>query len=168
MRRRVLILLGVPLVAVVILLLFSYGIIAVDWVSFMEIQPSIGYQEPPRRLPPEEAVPVSRPAYLDNSQAVANPVPADPVSLQRGTILFSLNCAVCHGTQGHGDGPVTQFWRADVPRPADLTAQGIAQLPDGVLYTIVTQGLGGMPPLRENMTEREYWDVINYVRSLKP
>jgi mono/diheme cytochrome c family protein len=168
MKRRVLIILGVPVAALVVLLLFSYGIIAVDWLSFMEVQPSIGYQEPPRRLPPEGAIPVSQPAYLDNSQSLINPVPADQVSLQRGAILFSLNCAVCHGAQGHGDGPVTQFWRQDARRPADLTAQGIGQLPDSVLYTIVTQGLGGMPPLRENMTEREYWDVINYVRNLKP
>jgi mono/diheme cytochrome c family protein len=168
MRRRILLIVGVPLVALALIVLLSYDIIVVDFRSFMEVQPSIRYQEPPRRLPAEGAVPLSQPAYLDGNQSPANPVPADGVSLQRGAILFSLNCAVCHGAQGHGDGPVTQFWRQDARRPANLTDPRIGQYADGVLYGIVTQGFGGMPPLRENMNEREYWDVINYVRSLQP
>jgi mono/diheme cytochrome c family protein len=166
MTRRIVLIVGVPVVAVVLLVLVSYDIIGVDFTSFMEDQPSIDYQQGPRRLVPDEAVPLSRPSYLDMPATMANPVPADEVSLQRGAILFSLNCAVCHGSGGHGDGPVTAFWRADARRPADLTDPRISQYPAGLLYRVVTQGLGGMPPLRENMSEREYWDVINYVQSL--
>ena len=168
MSRRVVLIVGLPLLAVVVLLLFTYDIIGVDWKSFMEVQPSIGYQEPPRRLPAEGAVPLSQPTYLDGNQLPSNPVPADQVSLQRGAILFSLNCAVCHGSAGQGDGSVTSFWREDARRPANLTDARIGQYPDGILYDIVTQGFGGMPPLRENMNEREYWDVINHVRTLQP
>jgi mono/diheme cytochrome c family protein len=166
--KRLLIVLAVLAVAVVGFVLVTYEVIGVDFTSFMEDQPSIGYQEAPRRLPAEGAVPLSQPAYLDGNQVPANPVPADAVSLQRGAILFSLNCAVCHGARGQGDGPITKFWREDARRPANLTDPSIGQLPAGTLYRIVTQGLGGMPPLRENMTEREYWDVINYVQSLQP
>jgi mono/diheme cytochrome c family protein len=166
--RRILIVLAVLAVAGYGLLMATYEVVGVDFTSFMEDQPSIGYQESPRRLPAADAVPLSRPAYLDVAAGVTNPVPADEVSLQRGKILFDLNCALCHGPQGKGDGPITRFWREDARRPANLTDPRIGQYPDGTLYGIVTRGLGGMPPHRENMTEREYWDVINYVRSLQP
>jgi mono/diheme cytochrome c family protein len=167
-RRRLFIVLGVLAVAGCLLLMVTYEIIAVDWISFMEDQPAVDYQEPPRRLPPEESVPLSRPAYLDVRSDLTNPVPADAVSLQRGELLFSFHCAACHGAAGQGDGPVVEFWQEGRRRPANLTEDRFREYPDGILYNVITQGLGGMPPLRENMTERQYWDVINFVHSLQP
>jgi mono/diheme cytochrome c family protein len=166
--RRILIPLAVLAVVGTLFLMLTYDIIFIDFVSFMEDQPSIGYQEPPRRLLAEEAMPVSQPAYFDVPANLQNPVPADEVSLQRGEILFSLNCSVCHGRKGQGDGPVVESWQADARRPANLTAERFNQYPDNLLYGVITQGLGGMPPLRENMTERQTWDVINYVHTLQP
>jgi mono/diheme cytochrome c family protein len=158
----------VILLVVVLAGLFFYEVIAIDWLSFMEDQPSIGYQEPPRRLPAAEAVPISRPAWQDVPADLVNPVPADEVSLQRGALLFDTNCAVCHGAQGAADGPVLQFWREDARRPANLTDQRFAQYPDSGLYRVITQGIGAMPPLRENVTERQIWDIINHVHTLQP
>ena len=168
MIRRLLILLAVLAVAGYGLLMVTYEIIAVDFVSFMEDQPSVDYQAGPRLLPPEEAVPVSRPSYLDVRSDLVNPVPADEVSLERGATLYSFHCAVCHGPSGQGDGSVVAFWREDARRPANLTEARFRDYPDNILYNVITQGLGGMPPLRENMTERQYWDVVNFVHSLEP
>ena len=167
MRRIVISLVALGVVGYVILML-TYEIVGVDFVGFMEDQPSIGYQDSPRRLPPQGAVPLSRPAYLDVPQTVTNPVPADEVSLQRGKLLYGFHCAVCHGQAGQGRGPVVEFWREDARPPANLTEARFSQYPDGTLYRVVTQGLGGMPPLRENLTERQRWDVINYVHALQP
>ena len=98
---------------------------------------------------------------------LVNPVPADEVSLQRGELLYGFHCSVCHGELGAGDGPVVAFWAEDARRPANLTEPRIGQYPDGTLYRIITQGVGAMPPLRENVTERQRWDVINYLRTLQ-
>jgi mono/diheme cytochrome c family protein len=166
--RRWLIPLLILVVAGGLLLMLTYEVIYVDVVSFMEDQPSVGYQEPPRRYAPEGAVPIERPAYLDEPATMVNPIPADEVSLQRGALLFSVHCAPCHGPRGRGDGPIVKFWKPDARRPADLSADRFNQYPDSLLYGVITQGVGGMPPLRENMNERQYWDVINYVRSLQP
>jgi mono/diheme cytochrome c family protein len=144
-----------------------YEIVGVDVVSFMEDQPSIHYQEGPRRLPPEDSVPISQPSYLSELQDAVNPVPSDGVSLERGEALYGFHCAVCHGQLGQGDGSVVEFWREDARHPADLTESRIGEYPDGTLYRIITQGFGAMPPLRENLTERQRWDVINYVRTLQ-
>ena len=167
MIRRMLITLVIFALPALLVLLFSYDVIGVDFDSFMENQPSIGYQEGPRLLPPDEAVPVSQPGYADQGADIANPVRADEVSLQRGGILFDLNCAVCHGSGGHGDGAVIKFWAADARMPANLMADRVQQYSDGAIYTFITQGIGAMPPLRENLSERQRWDVINYLRSLQ-
>ena len=116
--RNILIpLLIVALVLGLALALF-YEIIYVDWVSFMEDQPSIGYQEPPRRLPGVGALSMSKPAYHDEPLSVQNPVPSDEASLQRGEILYSVHCYLCHGPRGRGDGPVVEKWKQDARRPA--------------------------------------------------
>jgi mono/diheme cytochrome c family protein len=166
MKRGLLIALAVVAVAVVVLLLFSYEIIAVDWLGFMEDQPSVRYQEGPRLLSPEDAVSFYQPSYHNSPATLSNPVPADDVSLQRGGMLFGLHCSVCHGTGGQGDGPVTKFWKAEARRPANLTAPSVGQFPDALLYQVITQGIGGMPPMRESFPERQVWDVINFVRTL--
>jgi len=63
---------------------------------------------------------------------------------------------------------VIAFWGQDARRPADLTGERFKQYPDGTLYGIISRGLGTMPPLRENLTERQRWDVINFVHTLQP
>ena len=167
MIRRMLITLVIFAVPALVVLLFSYDIVAVDFDSFMENQPSVGYEEGPRLLPPEEAVPVSRPLYATQAPDTQNPVPADEVSLQRGKILFNLNCAVCHGDSGQGNGPVTEFWREDARPPANLVSERTTAYSDGAIYMFITQGIGAMPPLRENLNERQRWDVINCLRTLQ-
>ena len=167
-RRRWLIPLLILIVVGALLLMLTYEIIYVDYVSFMEDQPSVSYQEPPRRLPAEGSLSIERPTYLDEPATMLNPVPPDEVSLQRGTVLFSVHCAPCHGLTGRGNGPIVNYWKPVARRPADLTADRFNQYPDSLLYQVITQGVGGMPPLRENMNERQYWDVINFVRTLQP
>ncbi len=168
MIRRILIPLLIIAVVGLVILALTYEVFGVDFASLMEDQSAVDYQEGPRRLPPEEALPLSRPAYRDDSKALVNPVPADQVSLQRGEILYRLHCAVCHGQAGQGDGPVVKFWQENARRPANLTEAYIAQYPDGLFYRAISQGVGVMLPLRENLTERQRWDVINYVRGLQP
>lgn len=167
MNRRIAMILAVLALVVVELLLITYEVVGIDWDSFMENQPIVDYGDGPRALAPEDSVPFSRPAYLNEPASLKNPVPADEVSLQRDEILFNMNCSVCHGTVGKGDGPVVEFWREDARRPADLTDPRIGAYPDGTIYQIIHRGVGVMPPLRENLDERQRWDVINYAKTLQ-
>ncbi len=147
-------------------LALTYEKVRVNFVSFMEDQPSVKAQEAPRRLPAEGALPFFR-EPVGGDQVPLNPVPADPVSLQRGQVLYSLHCAQCHGDTGKGDGPIVEFWGEDTNKPADLTDARFETQPDGAMYLTLTQGFGAMPALAENLTPRQRWDVINYVRSLQ-
>jgi mono/diheme cytochrome c family protein len=162
--RRGLVIIGVVLAPFIIGLLFTYEIIKIRFPTDMADQPSAGYQEGPRKLPPEGAVPVSGLSVIPEEFPV-NPIPVDEISLQRGSILYGIHCQVCHGAQGHGDGPLVSYFDRT---PQNLTAEQITSEFDGSVYLTIVQGFGQMPSLAENLTMRERWDVINYVRTLPP
>jgi mono/diheme cytochrome c family protein len=82
--------------------------------------------------------------------------------LQRGGELFSIHCALCHGASGVGDGPLAKYFS---PSPSDLTSAHVHDLPDDVFFLVITEGLGPMPSLAENLSPIERWDVINHVHS---
>jgi mono/diheme cytochrome c family protein len=163
--RRVIFTFILVMIPLAIGLLFSYDVIKIYWNPGMVFQPSIGYQEAPRKWSPSEAVPISGPAIPQDITQAVNPVPADAVSLQRGALLFQRNCALCHGANGQGDGSITQFWKADMRKPANLTEPRIQTGSDASIYVTISKGFGAMPPLNENLTVRERWDVVNYVKT---
>ncbi len=161
--RRVIMTLTIVAVPALIGLLFTYDIIKINWASNMEDQIAISHQTGPRKSAPGDAVRFDGPSE-PKAGVPDNPVPADDVSLERGRILYERNCALCHGATGLGDGPITQFWKPEMRRPANLSEARFATMSDGTLYITVSQGYGTMPPLRENLNPRERWDVVNYVK----
>ncbi len=145
---------------------FLYDVVKVNWTSTMEDQIAVEAQQGPRLSAPAEAVRFDGPSLPKDGELPTNPVPADDVSLARGSVLFARNCSVCHGDGGLGDGPITEFWKPDMNRPANLTEPRMAEQSDGSIYLTISQGFGAMPPLNENLDQRERWDVVNYVKSL--
>lgn len=162
--KRGLIFIGLLLLPFLIGLLFTYEIIKVRFPTNMEYSPAIDYQEGPRLLPAEDTVPLQGKAMIVDA-IPTNPIPVDEISLQRGEILYSIHCALCHGEKAQGDGPLAIHY-SDRP-PSDLTGPNVAAQFDGTLFRTISQGFGQMPPLTENLTPRERWDVINYLRKLE-
>lgn len=147
-----------------VLLFFSMDVIKIEWVTFMELQPSFDAQEAPLPVP-ARSIPVDGPASIPNMGAPVNPVPADAVSLERGGALYGLHCAMCHGVAGEGNGQVAALL---ANKPANLTLDVTQDKSDGALFLTLTNGVTGrMPPLVENLTVRDRWDVVNYLRTLK-
>ena len=172
-------------VLVGVLMIFAYDVIKIDWVVFMEIQDSYGVQEYDMRTEagprpvPAQSIPVEGPAYIPGEGAPTNPVPADEISIARGAQLFSIHCQMCHGETGEGNGTISAFLIKK--KPADLTSELVQTKSDGSLFLTISNGIynpdntlfpgvefsGQMPPLNENLTVRERWDVVNYIRTLK-
>lgn len=48
--------------------------------------------------------------------------------------LYEVFCASCHGLQGHGDGPVAPFVKADVPDLTLISARNGGQFPAEQVY----------------------------------
>jgi mono/diheme cytochrome c family protein len=148
------------------LMLFTYNVIKLDRISFMEIQPAFRPMEDPLPVP-ERSIPVEGAAFIPGMGAPVNPVDADGVSIQRGALLFGVNCAICHGPGGQGDGNIAPF--LSKKKPADLTSDDVQTRSDGAIFLVMSNGVPGyMPALNENLTVRERWDVVNFIRTLAP
>jgi len=170
LAKRIIITLVLLSLPFIVGLLITYEVIKIDWVSFMEVQPSYKHLEDPLPVP-AGSVPVQGVAYLAGMGAPANPVAADATSIERGKQLYQINCLHCHGPQGHGDGPVTKEL---LRKPADLGSTYVRDLQDGDIFIVVTNGLkmvpgfkGGMPGLKDSLAVGDRWDIVNYVRSLQ-
>lgn len=152
------------LIAVIIIEMFAYDVIKISWVSFMEIQPA--FQPMYQPLPVStDAIPIEGVAYNMELGVPSNPVPADQLSIERGIELYRINCLLCHGIKGKGDGPIASHL---LNKPFDLTSFPIHSFTDGGIFFVISTGVPGkMPALNENLTVLERWDIVNYVRTMK-
>jgi mono/diheme cytochrome c family protein len=101
--------------------------------------------------------------------AVKNPVPATPASITAGRALYGKNCRHCHGLKGLGDGPLAP----KNPRPASLVdAKWDHGSTDGEIFAVIWNGAPApkseMKGMKGTLTERDVWNIVNYLRSLGP
>lgn len=119
----------------------------------MHYQQSYKPQEPPRLLPPEGSVPRSTPEPRAS-----------------GARLFEANCAMCHGAQGRGEGPVLQriiedYNYAPAMNP-DLTSVEAQAVPDDGIIQIISGGVVVMPTFQNLLTEEEINLLVDHIRAL--
>ena len=94
------------------------------------------------------------------------PVPQSDESAARGAKVYKEQCAVCHGPGGLGDGIIIKKGLGFYP--VNLTTQAVAQRTDGYIYAYIRYGgKVMMPSYSENISERDAWHVVNYVRKLQ-
>lgn len=92
----------------------------------------------------------------------ANPVKATPESLASGKKVFAMDCALCHGADGHGKTEISK--QSKIP---DLTsAATLKGRTDGELFYRIKTGHGEMPGEGDRVKPEQLWDTVNYVRSL--
>ena len=155
-------------IALVLLLLLVVGAVVsrVFRVTDMADQPSIKPQEPPLE-PPLGSVPVQgrerRMNRMEAAERLTNPRTPTPASIENGRQMFQIYCALCHGPDAKGGGPLAAKF---VP-PPDLTLELFKQRTDGFLYATIRDGGPLMPAQGEGLSPDERWDVVNYLRVLQ-
>ncbi|SRR6266496_5079775 len=82
-----------------------------------------------------------------------------------GDKLFQTNCQMCHGAQGHGDGPAGESL---APRPKNLSAFQKTVDDDYLLWRI-SEGKPGtsMVAWQGILTEDQIWKIVSFIRTLK-
>ena len=97
---------------------------------------------------------------------LTNPMTGDTNSTGRGQMLFVKNCAKCHGESGNGYGPVSHGFTT---WPRQLWAwNNSGPETDGYLFWFITNGRSDMPPWGIILSENERWDLVSYIKTLKP
>jgi hypothetical protein len=99
---------------------------------------------------------------IDSMSNIANPHQPNARSLDNGRKYYQINCAVCHGVAGMGNGAAVRF---GVPAPNLLTSVTKGRT-DGYLYGMIRNGRGLMPTY-DRIEDADRWDVVNYVRALQ-
>lgn len=115
--------------------------------------------------PPVGTLAVDAPPILSLQtawQTLTNPRPATASVTSEGAELFGIYCAICHGSDGAGEGPVSEYFR----RVPDLTAPYIRRYPDGRLYTVIRAGRVTMPAYADSLSVDERWAIVHYIRTL--
>ena len=94
-----------------------------------------------------------------------NPLSPTPAILSAGKTRFDGRCALCHGSEGHGDGREGPF----VPPAADLTAK---VRPADYLFWRISEGgnvdpfCTAMPAFGTLYSEQARWELVAYVGDL--
>ncbi|MFQ5791379.1 MAG: c-type cytochrome [Acidobacteriota bacterium] len=103
--------------------------------------------------------------------AIENPYPWTEENIREGGVLYTRNCAPCHGDAQDGEG---LFARAFQPKPSNFRDTGtLAQLDENYLYWRIKEGGPGlpkgsieyrsaMPVWNEVLTDEEIWKIIMF------
>ena len=119
------------------------------------------------RAPAKGTIPLGYTPYTltveEASETLKNPVQFDEFSVQRGKRVWQVNCHTCHGIKGEGDGPVGSFLTV----PSLLTDFYTNKVTDGKVFHVIKKGGSAMPRYGYKLTDKEHWDVVNYLRHLQ-
>jgi mono/diheme cytochrome c family protein len=127
----------------------------------LDSQPSLGTVQTALTVHPEPPA-----DYADKT----NPLTADTSTVSEGATFYQADCASCHGTEGRGDGPAGANYD---PKPTNLAATQ-KNSSDAYLFWRISEG-GAMQPFNSVMpgwkglmSDKRIWQVITYIRTLKP
>ncbi len=107
--------------------------------------------------------------YFNTGKMGANwgtgiPLEVTPALMRRGEERFNINCTVCHGPLGAGDGIVKGYGLATV---VTLQDERIRNMSDGEIFDTITHGKNTMMAYGSRVTVEDRWAIISYLRALQ-
>ena len=109
-------------------------------------------------------------ALINLSSQVKNPLEplTTPDSLEASR-LFNINCAVCHGAKAEANGPVASKIGGVKSIIAAATGSATAApYSDGRIFYIMTYGQNNMGSYASQLSRKQRWMIVQYIRSLQP
>jgi mono/diheme cytochrome c family protein len=125
-------------------------------------------QTPPLGTVPHDRI-VGRPALtsglVDGKYVDDIPVPLTRELMSAGRFSFETYCAACHGLDGSGDSPVAV--NMELRKPPSLLTEPVRSFPPGRVFQVASDGYGLMPSYALELSTRERWAVVAYLRALQ-
>jgi mono/diheme cytochrome c family protein len=94
----------------------------------------------------------------------AFPLPITQELLARGQDRYNIFCTPCHGIQGDGLGMVSL---RGMKHPPAFHLQRLRDEPNGYYFDVMTNGFGAMNSYSMQITPRDRWAIVAYVRALQ-
>jgi cytochrome c5 len=92
------------------------------------------------------------------------PVPVDETFLARGRERYDIFCAPCHDSTGSGNGMIVQ---RGYRQPPSMHDERLREAEAGYLFDVMTNGFGAMPDYRQQVSPRDRWAIVAYIRALQ-
>ena len=92
------------------------------------------------------------------------PFEVTPAIMQRGQERYNINCAVCHGATGQGNGIASKYGLNGI---ANQHQQRIRDMADGEIFNTITWGKNTMMGYGANIQVSDRWAIICYLRALQ-
>ena len=107
--------------------------------------------------------------YADTGKTGTNwgnglPFSATMATLERGHERYQIQCAVCHGATGAGNGIATKYGLVGV---ANLHQQRLREMSDGEIYNTIANGKNTMLGYGSVIQVPDRWAIVAYVRALQ-
>jgi mono/diheme cytochrome c family protein len=102
------------------------------------------------------------------SKKVRNPLPPmDTLQAIEAERLFLVNCAICHGSNLDGNGPLYKGGEGPFSaKPATLVGDAKYEaMPEGQMFYSVTYGKNKMGSYASQLDSRQRWMVIEYIKA---
>lgn len=100
------------------------------------------------------------------SAAVKNPLDLSTVNMKEAERLYLINCGICHGAKLDGNGPLYNDGNGPYPAaPKNFMADDMKKLPEGTFFHSVTYGKGQMGSYASQLSTKQRWMVIAYIKS---
>jgi len=101
-------------------------------------------------------------------EITVNPFPISEEGLEKGKLLYDINCGICHGEEGNGLGYLVRDDGGVYPaQPANLISDEFIAASPGRFYHSIMYGKNVMGAYKDKLSYKERWDVIHYIRSLQ-
>ncbi len=101
---------------------------------------------------------------MGNNWGTGLPLPITAALLQRGQEVFTINCAVCHGATGQGNGITSKYGLNGI---ANYHQDKYRQMADGQIFNTITHGYNTMMPYGDKVTVKDRWAIVAYIRALQ-
>ena len=92
------------------------------------------------------------------------PLPVTIELVRRGQKEFTINCAVCHGATGQGNGITSKYGLNGI---ANYHQDKYRQMADGQIFNTITHGYNTMMAYGDKVTVKDRWAIIAYIRALQ-
>ena len=99
-----------------------------------------------------------------SADKLVNPYKTSLEAVSSGKVTYNAMCVICHGDKGKGNGAASVSLTTP---PANFLSISVRDESDGAIFWKLSEGNPPMASYKTMLTEKQRWEVVNYIRKLE-